>query len=114
MGEVTVRDIGNLSLYENTLYLLKAGDYRSGPRVDIDRRRTRVRRMSLAELKSELERLPAAEKSYLAAYLKHSARRQEAGYGEALDATWQCMETGEKVSLDRALQLSRELGKSGA
>ena len=70
--------------------------------------------MSLAELKSELERLPAADKSYLAAYLKHSARRQEAGYTASLDATWQTMEAGEKVSLDRALELSRELGKSGA
>jgi hypothetical protein len=70
--------------------------------------------MSLAELKSELERLPAADKSYLAAYLRHSARRQEAGYTASLDATWQTMEAGEKVSLDRALELSRELGNSGA
>ena len=70
--------------------------------------------MSLTELKSELERLPAAEKTYLAAYLKHSARRQESGYVAALDTTWQAMETGEKVSLDQALHLSRELGKSGA
>lgn len=70
--------------------------------------------MSLAELKSELEHLSAAEKSYLAAYLKHSARRQEAGYTASLDATWQTMEAGEKVPLDRALHLSRELGKSGA
>jgi hypothetical protein len=70
--------------------------------------------MSLAELKSELERLPAAEKSYLVAYLKHSARRQEAGYAASLDASWQLMESGEKVSLEQALHLSRELGKSGA
>ncbi len=70
--------------------------------------------MSLAELKTELERLPAAEKSYLAAYLRHSARRSEAGYTAALDATWQTMEAGEKISLDQVLELSRELGKSGA
>ena len=70
--------------------------------------------MSLAELKSELERLPAVDKSYLAAYLKHLSRRQEAGYAALLDATWQAMEAGEKVPLDRALELSRELGKSGA
>ena len=70
--------------------------------------------MSLTELKSELERLPAAEKTYLAAYLKHSARRQESGFTAVLDTTWQAMETGEKVSLDQALHLSRELGKSGA
>ena len=70
--------------------------------------------MSLAELKTELERLPVAEKNYLAAFLKHSARRQEAGYLEALDTTWQCMESGEKVSIAEALRLSKELGKSGA
>lgn len=70
--------------------------------------------MSLAELKSELERLPAADKSYLAAYLKHLTRRQEEGYTAALDTTWQVMESGVKVPLDQALQLSRDLGKSGA
>jgi hypothetical protein len=70
--------------------------------------------MSIAELKSELERLPAAEKSYLAAFLKHLAAREQAGYVASLDATWQCMEAGEKVPLAQALQLSRELGKSGA
>ena len=70
--------------------------------------------MSLAELKSELERLPAAEKNYLAAYLKHLARRQEAGYPASLDHTWQTMEAGEKVPLERVLQMSLELGKSGA
>ena len=84
------------------------------PRVDIAFGRANVRPMSLAELKSELERLPAADKSYLAAFLKHSARRQEAGYTASLDATWQTMEAGEKVSLERAVELSRDLGKSGA
>ncbi len=70
--------------------------------------------MSLAELKTELERLPAADKSYLAAFLKHSARRQEAGYTVTLDHTWEAVESGEKMSLERALELSRELGRSGA
>ena len=70
--------------------------------------------MSLAELKSELERLPAVDKSYLAAYLKHLFRRQDTGYAAGLDTVWQAMEAGEKVPLDRALYLSRELGKSGA
>ena len=70
--------------------------------------------MSLAELKSELERLPVAEKNYLAAYLKHLARRQEDGYTASLDHTWQAMETGEKMPLERVLQMSRELGKTGA
>ncbi len=70
--------------------------------------------MSLAELKSELERLPAAEKSYLAAFLKQSARRQEPGYLESLDATWQRMQSGEKVPLTDALRMSKELGNSGA
>ena len=70
--------------------------------------------MSLAELKSELERLPPAQKSYLAAYLKHSARRQDASYLQSLDATWQVMESGDKVSLAEALRLSKELGKNGA
>jgi len=50
----------------------------------------------------------------LPAYLKHSARRQESGFTAALDTTWQAMETGEKASLDQAVHLSRELGKSGA
>lgn len=70
--------------------------------------------MSLAELKSELERLPLAEKSYLAAYLKHSARRQEPGYVQSLDAAWQKMEAGEKVPLARVLEMSRDLRQSGA
>ena len=69
--------------------------------------------MSLAELKTELDRLPAAEKNYLSAYLKHSARRHEAGYLESLDAVWQQMEQGEKVPLQRALQLSQDLHDSG-
>ena len=70
--------------------------------------------MSLAELKTELERLPAADKSYLAAFLKHSARRQDASQTGSLDHTWEAMESGEKMSLERALELSRELGRSGA
>lgn len=70
--------------------------------------------MSLAELKSELERLPVADKSYLAAYLKHLSRREEPGYRASLDATWQVMESGEKVPLSHALKLSRELGQTGA
>ena len=70
--------------------------------------------MSLAELKSELERLPSAEKHYLVAYLKHSARRQETGYLDSLDNTWQVMESGNKVPLNEALRLSKDLGKSGA
>ena len=70
--------------------------------------------MSLAELKSELERLPTVDKTYLAAYLKHLARREESGYLASLDATWQVMESGEKVPLTQALKLSRELGQSGA
>lgn len=70
--------------------------------------------MSLAELKTELDRLPVEEKSYLSAYLKHSARRGEAGYLESLDAVWQQMENGEKIPLRRVLQLSRELHDSGA
>lgn len=70
--------------------------------------------MSLAELKSELERLPTAEKTYLAAYLKHLARREETGYHASLDETWQVMESGDKVPLSQALKLSRDLGQSGA
>jgi hypothetical protein len=58
--------------------------------------------VSLAELKSELERLPPAERSYLAAYLKHLTRRQAAGYVTSLDLIWQSMEAGEKVPLKRA------------
>lgn len=70
--------------------------------------------MSLAELKSELERLSVAEKNYFAAFLKHSARRHEPAYLEALDSTWERMQVGEKVPLTEALRLSRELGNSGA
>ena len=70
--------------------------------------------MSLAELKQEIERLPAAEKSYLAAYLKHLTRRYEAGYATALDSSWQRMAEGENVSLEEALRLNNDLGKSGA
>ena len=70
--------------------------------------------MSLAELKQEIERLPAAEKSYLAACLNHLTRRHEAGYATALDSTWQRMEEDEKVSLEEALRLGKDPGKSGA
>jgi hypothetical protein len=70
--------------------------------------------MSIAELKSEIERLPLAEKSYLAAFLKHSTRRQDPGYLASLDVTWHRMQAGEKVSLGDALKLSDELGRSGA
>ena len=70
--------------------------------------------MSLAELKSEIDRLPPADVHYLAAYLKHRAQRAEPGYTQTLDRTWDAMQRGEKVRLDRALQLSAELRQSGA
>jgi hypothetical protein len=70
--------------------------------------------MSLAELKSEVEKLPIAERQYLAAYLKHLTRRQDPDYGRGLDATWEAMQRGEKISLEPAWHLSNELRKSSA
>lgn len=70
--------------------------------------------MSLAELKSEIDRLPAAEAQYLAAYLMHRSRRSEASYATGLDATWEQMERGEKTSLSRALELNAELRRPSA
>jgi hypothetical protein len=70
--------------------------------------------MSLAELKSEIDRLPAAEAQYLAAYLMHRSRRGEAGYAAGLDETWVQMERGEKVRLSRALELNAELRRPSA
>jgi hypothetical protein len=70
--------------------------------------------MSLDELKSEIDRLPAAEAQYLAAYLMHRNRRSEAGYATRLDATWEQMEQGEKTRLPRALELNAELRRPSA
>lgn len=83
-------------------------------RVDFDLLQAIPTAMSLAELKEELDRLPLAEKSFLAAYLKHSARRQEPGYVQSLEDVWQRMEAGEKVPMARALELSQDLRKTGA
>ena len=93
---------------------------RTGPfdlrqtRVDFDLLQAILTGMSLTELKEELDRLPLAEKSYLAAYLKHSARQQDPGYVQSLEAVWQKMEAGEKVPMARALELSQDLRKTGA
>ena len=70
--------------------------------------------MSLAELKSEIDRLPQAESQYLAAYLMHRNRRNEANYAAGLDATWEQMERGEKTGLARALELNAELRRPQA
>lgn len=65
--------------------------------------------MSLTEIQSQVEALPASERMVLSAYLRHLARRDEAANREGLDIAAARMEAGEKVSRDQLVQLHETL-----
>lgn len=69
--------------------------------------------MSVAELKRQAKKLGQAETLHLAAYLKHLARRKDPVYLASLDATWNAMEAGDRISLTEFKKISAQLRKSG-
>jgi hypothetical protein len=69
--------------------------------------------MSVAELKRQAKKLGPADTMHLAAYLAHLARRQDPAYLASLDATWDAMEGGDKISLGEFKSISAQLRKSG-
>ncbi len=69
--------------------------------------------MSVAELKRQAKKLGPADTLHLAAYLTHLARRKDPAYLAGLDATWQAMEGGDRISLAEFKKISAQLKKSG-
>jgi hypothetical protein len=69
--------------------------------------------MSVAELKRQAKKLGPADTLHLAAYLRHLARRKHPAYLANLDATWDAMETGDKISLKDFKRISAQLRQSG-
>ena len=69
--------------------------------------------MSVTDIKDEVGRLKPAEVMHLAAYLKHLSRRADPAYAASLDATWDAMSAGDKISLGDYRKVSAELKKSG-
>lgn len=69
--------------------------------------------MSAADIKKEVRRLGQAEVLHLAAYLKHLPRRMEPAYPAGLDATWNAMSAGDRISLKDHRKVSAELKKPG-
>jgi len=69
--------------------------------------------MSVAEIKQEVGKLGRGEILHLAAYLKHLSRRSDPAYACGLDATWDAMSAGDKISLGEYKKVSEELRKSG-
>lgn len=69
--------------------------------------------MSITQIKSEVSKLDQGEILHLAAYLKHLSRRGDPAYAAGLDATWNAMSAGDKISLSEFRKVSSELKKSG-
>jgi hypothetical protein len=69
--------------------------------------------MSVAELKRQARKLGPTDTLHLAAYLKHLARRKDPAYLAGLDATWNAMAAGDKLSLARFKRINVQLRKSG-
>jgi hypothetical protein len=69
--------------------------------------------MSVALIKQEVSKLGQGEILHLAAYLKHLSRRGDPAYAAGLDATWNAMSAGDRISLGEYQKVSEELKKSG-
>jgi len=69
--------------------------------------------MSLAEIKKEADNLSSDEVIYLAAWFHHQARRRDPSYLSALDAAWDEMEAGDRISLSEYRRLPDNLTQSG-
>ncbi len=69
--------------------------------------------MSLAEIQTQVEALPPAERVVLSAYLRHLARRDEAANRQALDTAAARMAAGEKVTRDQLAHLHETLKAAG-
>ncbi len=69
--------------------------------------------MTISEIKKEASQLGADDVTYLAAWFHHLARRRDQAYLAGLDATWEAMEAGDRVSRERYKRLSDDLNESG-
>jgi hypothetical protein len=69
--------------------------------------------MSLAEIQSHVKTMPPSERLVLSAYLRHLARRDAAANQQALDATAERMQAGEKVTSTQLVRLHESLKAEG-
>lgn len=69
--------------------------------------------MSVAEIKSEMAKLPPGEMVHLAAYARHLARRTEPGYTAALDAECDQLEKGDRIAGTELRRIAAELDRAG-
>jgi hypothetical protein len=70
--------------------------------------------MSVAEIKAEMAKMPREEVLQLAAFATHLAHRQEPGYHAGLDAAFEAMERGDKVTSQEFRRMLAEQRKTGA
>jgi hypothetical protein len=69
--------------------------------------------MKLEELKHGLEQSSPEDKVYLAAYLRHLVRRDDASHQAAIAARREDMASGKKFSLEQLQRVSRSLEAEG-
>lgn len=69
--------------------------------------------MSIAEIKSEAQKMTADDVQHLAAYFHHLARRNSPAYLAELDRAWEATEAGDRVSLAEIKRIDSELRGAG-
>jgi hypothetical protein len=69
--------------------------------------------MTVAEIKSGIEQSSSEERAYLAAFLKHLARKDDPAYQSELMRLNQEIDNGKKISLAQAKQLHETLKADG-
>jgi hypothetical protein len=69
--------------------------------------------MTVAEIKSGIEQSSPEERAYLAAFLKHLARKDDPAYQSELTRLNQEIDSGKKISLAQAKQLHETLKAEG-
>ncbi len=69
--------------------------------------------MTVAEIKSGIEQSTLEERAYLAAFLKHLARKDDPAYQSELTRLNEEIDSGKKISLAQAKQLHETLKAEG-
>jgi hypothetical protein len=69
--------------------------------------------MTMAEIKSGIEQSTFEERAYLAAFLKHLARKDDPAYQSELTRLNDEIDSGRKISLAQAIRLHETLKVQG-
>jgi hypothetical protein len=69
--------------------------------------------MTVAEIKNGIEQSTPEERAYLAAFLKHLARKDDPAYQAELTRLNDEIDQGKKISLSQATQLHETLKAQG-